>query len=439
MADEADILIVGAGAAGLAAARELSFSKHSVIVLEARDRIGGRINTHFALNSTAPIELGAEFVHGKPPEILKLAARTRLTLAEVPNVHWYSHNALLSKSKEFWSNIESAMDEMAEQKGPDQSFAEFLEDYIRRHKLPDARPMATLYVEGFHAAHAGNISVKGLIKTNTAAAQIDDEKQFRPSNGYVTLARKLYDEAMEHGASFRFETVVREVTWSAGAVTVTTTGGEQFKARRLLVTLPLGVLQSGDVTFMPRLTGKEEAARKLAVGQVVKVLLRFGEPFWEEITLPTEDGKHGELKDLCFLHAPDELPPTWWTQFPVRAPLLVGWAGGTRAEELLPLSEDELRDRSLTALSHIFATPRHALEDLLVDFYTHNWSTDPFSLGAYSYIPIGGLDAQAELSEPIEDTLYFAGEALNTFGHHGTVHGAIQSALRSTAAIDGKA
>lgn len=126
MADEADILIVGAGAAGLTAARELSFSKHSVIVLEARDRIGGRINTHFGPDSTAPLELGAEFVHGKPPEIFKLAARTRLTLAEVPNVHWYSHNALLSKSNEFWSNIESALDEMAELKGPDQSFAEVL-------------------------------------------------------------------------------------------------------------------------------------------------------------------------------------------------------------------------------------------------------------------------------------------------------------------------
>jgi monoamine oxidase len=439
MTDEADILIIGAGAAGLAAARELSFSKLSVIVLEARDRIGGRINTHFDPEFSAPIELGAEFVHGEPPEILKLADRTRLTLAEVPNVHWYSRNAVLSKSNEFWSNIEDAMDELAEHTGPDQSFASFLDDYIRRHKIPDARSMATLYVEGFHAAHADNISVKGLIKTNKAAAQIHDEKQFRPSNGYATLAKKLHDEAVEQGASFRFHMVVREVAWSAGSVMVTTTGGERFKARRLLVTLPLGVLQSGEVTFTPRLIAKEEAARKLAVGQVVKVLLRFREPFWEDLVLPTDDGKRGELKDLAFVHAPDELPPTWWTQLPVRSPLLVGWAGGTRAEKLLSLSEDELRDKSLTALSHVFALSPQSLENSLVDFYTHNWSTDPFSLGAYSYIPLDGLRAQAELFEPIDDTLYFAGEATNTFGHHGTVHGAMQSALRTSQLIDGKA
>jgi monoamine oxidase len=433
--DEAEVLIVGAGAAGLAAARELSFSELSVIVLEARDRIGGRINTHLDADFATPIELGAEFVHGKPPELLKLADRTRLTLLEVPNVHWYFHNAVLSKSNEFWSNIESAMDELADYKGHDEPFAEFLDNYIHRHNLTEARSMATLYVEGFHAAHAANISVKGLIKTNRAAAQIDDESQFRPSTGYLTLARKLYDEAVEQGASFRFETMVREVTWSAGAVAVTTNGGERFKARRLLVTLPLGVLQNNDVTFAPRLSAKEDAARKLAMGQVVKVLLRFREPFWEDLSLPTDDGNRGELKDLGFIHAADELPPTWWTQLPVRAPLLVGWAGGTRAEKLLTLSPDALRDQSLEALSHIFTVPKKLLEDSLVDFYTHNWTKDPFSLGAYSYIPVGGLDAQSELSEPVKNTIYFAGEAANTMGHHGTAHGAVRSGLRAAQMI----
>jgi monoamine oxidase len=433
--DESDILIVGAGAAGLAAARELSFSELSVIVLEARDRIGGRINTHVDAESVAPIELGAEFVHGKPPELLKLADRTRLMLLEVPNAHWYFHNGVLSKSNEFWANIESAMDELADYKGRDEPFAEFLDNYIHRHNLTEARSMATLYVEGFHAAHADNISVKGLIKTNRAAAQIDDESQFRPSSGYMTLARKLYDEAVEQGASFRFETVVREVAWSAGSVTVITNGGEQFKARRLLVTLPLGVLQNNDVTFAPPLTAKEDAVRKLAMGQVVKVLLRFREPFWEELSLPTDEGKRGELRDLGFIHAADELPPTWWTQLPVRAPLLVGWAGGTRAEQLLSLSHDALLDRSLDTLAHIFAVPKKSLEDSLIDFYNHNWTKDPFSLGAYSYIPIGGLDAQFELSEPVENTIYFAGEAANTMGHHGTVHGAIQSGLRAAQLI----
>ncbi|HEU4795648.1 MAG TPA: FAD-dependent oxidoreductase, partial [Pyrinomonadaceae bacterium] len=301
---EADVLIIGAGAAGLAAARALSTAKLNVTVLEARDRIGGRINTHFDSELQAPVELGAEFVHGKPPETLKLVERTRLNLAEVPNDHWYFRDAVLSKSNEFWSKIEAVMQELDKQSGSDHSFEGFLDDYIRQHAIAEIRSMATLYVEGFHAAHADRISVKGLIKTNRAAAEIDDDTQLRPLNGYILIAQKLHDEAVEQGASFHLGTVAREVAWNAGAVTVTTNSGARFKARRLLVTLPLGVLQKGTVSFAPQLTAKDEAAQKLAVGQVVKVTLRFRERFWDELTLPTDDGKQSELKDFAFIHAP---------------------------------------------------------------------------------------------------------------------------------------
>jgi monoamine oxidase len=433
---DADVLIIGAGAAGLAAARALSTAKLKVTVLEARNRIGGRINTHLSPELPSPVELGAEFVHGKPPETLKIVERTRLTLGEVPNVHWYFRDAVLSQSNEFWSRIETVMEGLDEEKGADQSFARFLDEFSRRHAIAEIRSMATLYVEGFHAADANRISVKGLSKTNRAAAEIDDDKQFRPLDGYMTIMQKLYDEAVEQGADFRLGTVVRDVEWNGGTVTVIANDFERFKARRLLVTLPLGVLQRGDVAFAPKLTAKDEAARKLAVGHVVKVTLRFRERFWDDLTLPTNDGKRAELKDFAFIHAPDELPPTWWTQLPARTPVLTGWAGGTRAERLLSAGNDALRDRSLEALSHIFAVPPNFLEDSLVEFYTHNWSTDPFSLGAYSYIPIGGLDAQAELAAPLEDTIYFAGEAVNTLGHHGTVHGALASGLRAAREIE---
>jgi monoamine oxidase len=434
MADESEILIVGAGAAGLAAARELS-SKFNVTVLEARARIGGRIHTDFDPAAGAPIEFGAEFVHGKPPETMKLAKSEGFELIELPNTHWYFRNALLSQSKKFWSKIEAATSAMEKYHGPDESFADFLEDYSRKHEIEDINVIASLYVEGFHAAHADRISVQGLNKTNEAAAAIDDEKQFRPATGYLPIAQRLHDEAVAQGASFRFETVVSEIVWSAGAVTVASRSGEQFKARRLILTLPLGVLQRNDVIFAPELTAKQEAAQKLAVGNAVKVILRFREPFWEELTLPTVDGKRSDLKDLAFVHAPDELPPTWWTQLPVRAPLLVGWAGGPRAELLLSQSDDALRDQSLQALSRIFAVSPKTLEELLVAFYTHNWATDPFSLGAYSYIPVGGLHAQAALADPIENTIYFAGEATNDQGHQGTVHGALATGLRAAQLI----
>jgi len=190
----------------------------------------------------------------------------------------------------------------------------------------------------------------------------------------------------------------------------------------LIVTLPLTLLQSSGeqaarVRFTPALSETVSAANRLAMGQVAKVVMRFRDPFWEE--------------DLTFIHSPVESLPTWWTQFPVRAPLLVGWTGGTRAERLSLDSDDALLDHAFESLSHIFRTSKAFLEQSLVDFYTHNWHRDPFSAGAYSYIPVGGLDAQAQLARPLDDTLFFAGEATNTEGHHGTVHGAIATGLRA--------
>ena len=444
MTEDTDVIIVGAGAAGLAAARELSAAGRDVIVLEARERIGGRINTHF---DTWPIELGAEFVHGKPPETLRIVERARLKLQTVPNMHWHLHDGVLTKSGEFWSKVEDVMEEMRGYKGPDQSFEEFLDEYKRKTQIEDIESIATLYVEGFHAAHADRISVHGLNKTNKAAAEIDDEEQFRVENGYSQIAQTLHDEAVTTGAKFYLNTVVEEVNWKRNEVQVVAATAQRFKARCLLVTLPLSLLQSSAqitsqeeglapaLRFTPPLREHQRAADKLAMGQVVKLILRFREPFWENLTVRGENDTPTSLRDFTFIHAPAETLPTWWTQFPVAAPVLAGWAGGTRAEKLLNASDDALLDHSLHALTHLFGTTKGFLEGLLADFYTHNWQKDPFAAGAYSYIPVGGIDAQAQLAGPLENTLFFAGEATNTEGHQGTVHGAIASGLRAAQEI----
>src|ERR1044072_8729709 len=184
MAEEADVIVIGAGAAGLTAARELSVAGRNVAVLEARERIGGRINTHF---DNWPIELGAEFVHGKPPETLTIDERARLKLQTVPNLHWHLHDGVLTKSGEFWSKVEDVMKEMSRYKAPDQSFEEFLDHYQQKTQIEDVESIATLYVEGFHAAHADRISLHGLNKTNEAAESIDEEKMFRVQDGYSRL------------------------------------------------------------------------------------------------------------------------------------------------------------------------------------------------------------------------------------------------------------
>lgn len=437
METDSDILIIGAGAAGLAAARELSRAGFKVIVLEARDRIGGRINTHF---DSWPIELGSEFVHGKPPETLQIAERAHLKLQELPNRHWHMHNGVLTKSSEFWSKVEKLMGEMSRYTGPDQNFAEYLDHYKRKTPIEDIETIATLYVEGFHAAHADRISVYGLNHTNKAAEEIEDDKQFRVENGYGPIAQSLHDDAVAAGATFKLSTPVVEVNWKRNQVEVVTSGSDKFKARRLIVTLPLTLLQSsGDpaarVRFTPALNETRDAANRLAMGHVVKIVMRFRDSFWETLKLPGEDDGTVDLKDLTFIHAPAESLPTWWTQFPVPAPLLVGWAGGTRADRLSLESDDALLDHALGSLSHIFRTSKSFLEQRLAEFYTHNWHRDPFSAGAYSYIPVGGVDATPQLARSVDDTLFFAGEATNTDGHHGTVHGALATGLRAAREI----
>jgi len=451
MTNDADILIIGAGAAGLAAARALAAAGLAVTILEARDRIGGRIHTLHDPLSPLPVELGAEFIHGRPPETLEIVRKERLEIADVSNRHWFLRHGIITDSSDFWSELEDVMEQMKHAPPEDQSFAEFLESYCRNHDLGEAKIVARLFVEGFHAAHADRISVLGLNKVNEATDSIDGERAFRLPRGYDQIARSLYDDAVSHGARIQLNTIVEEVNWRRHAVEITSAGSagilpalpaatDRLRAKRLLVTLPLGVMQAdlhatGSVRFLPRLQEKEQAARKLVMGDALRLILRFREPFWEGLELTTKDGLTENLSKLAFIHSPEASMQTWWTQSPTRAPLLVGWMGGPSAERLTFESHDALTNRGLESLAGIFGISRSAVEEQMESSYTHNWRGDPFSRGGYSYVPVGGLNAPAELARPIEDTLFFAGEATNTTGHSGTVHGAIASGIRAAQEI----
>jgi monoamine oxidase len=166
------------------------------------------------------------------------------------------------------------------------------------------------------------------------------------------------------------------------------------------------------------------------MGQAVKVALQFRTRFWEDLDLPGENGRR-PLTDLGFVHSPDSSIPTWWTQLPVRVPLLVGWSGGPNAESLVNEKEVRILDSAIESLLEILRISRKKIEGMLEKIHFHNWYSDPFARGAYSYVPVDGLAAQSELSKPVEDTLFFAGEATNTRGHCGTVHGAIATGKRA--------
>ena len=429
------ILIVGAGAAGLAAARDLSRAGHEVTVLEARDRIGGRVFTQMGPHSPAPIELGAEFIHGRSPVLWELAKAANLKIHQVSGRHWYFDNGNLSKSRNFWQNVQNLMNRM-KSRDSDISFRQFLDSLPDDADMRRAKDLATRYVEGFHAANIDRVGIQGLVKANEAADSIDGDESFRFQNGYDSLVHALNAEAESYGATFQLNTIVTSIHWQREQLEVMTSERRAYRATAGVITLPLGVLQAGPeggIQFVPDLpASKQSAIQQLAVGNVIKINLIFRERFWEDMKHWDRDGDAVSFKDAGFFHYPDAPIPTWWTQLPIRAPLLVGWAGGLRADCLR--SEGALLDQAIHSLSLIFNIPTAEVHHQLEASHIHDWHDDPFSRGAYSYVPVNSLQAQQVLAQPLDNKLFFAGEATCT-GHVGTVHGAIQSGQRAAKEI----
>lgn len=441
MSERSEVLIVGAGVAGLAAAERLSREGLTLCLLEARGRTGGRVLTLRDDESPVPLELGAEFVHGRPRETWEVIGRAGLLACGVSGEHWFQKDGVVTRSDESWAEVEELMSMMEEHTGPDRSFEDFLAACCPSERFAEAKRRARRFVQGFHAADPERVSVRELVRTEKAAESVGDDKQFRILGGYDGVARH-FERALDPARTrLHLGTVVEEIDWRRGHVEVRArrvATGEPltFEAARCVVTLPLGVWlagrgEAGAVRFAPELPRHGEAARRLAMGHALRVVLRFRERFWEDIRQPAREGGEASLFDLGFMHTDNSRLPTWWTLNPVHAPLLVGWTGGPPAERLAPLGDAELIECALDELGRAFATPRARVEELVASAHVHNWGADPFSRGAYSYVPVGGAGAQEELARPVEQTLFFAGEATNTDGHHATVHGAIATGYRA--------
>jgi len=426
-----DIVIIGAGAAGLSAAITLARAGVGVEILEARDRIGGRIYTVDDRQSNHAIELGAEFVHGLPPEIWLPAGQHHLKVTEVGGEPWCSVGGELLRC-DFFPQAGKILDAMND-RGPDEAFLDFLSRRFPGASQAEAKQWATGYVSGFNAADPARVSVHWLVHSRTADEKIQGERAFRIAGGYRMLVHIFESELEKLNVPLNLATPVREIRWRPGAVRLlarTRNREIEFSSPRVLVTLPLGVLQArGPVGFDPRLPAEKQAAlEKLAMGKVVRITLCFRERWWQEASRGPGSKRLGELG---FLLSQQPVFPTWWTQMPDPLPVITGWSAALAAERLRGLGQSDIVRRATESLGALLGMDSSRIRSQLSATYYHDWSSDPFSCGAYSYVQAGGEGSQRLLGEPVANTLFFAGEATDMSGHNGTVHGAIASGQRA--------
>ena len=422
--------------AGLTAARLLCKEGIKVVLLEGRERLGGRVYTHHDSSLPVPIEFGAEFIHGRPHGMWEILDRACFAICDVTDNHWYLNGNQLEKRKRSAPGIDKVIQLIEQSEAPDQSLEKFIKD-VSAAEEEENESWAMLYIENFHAARKDRISTHNLVKVERAASKIEGDKQFRILNGYDSVVQWLLTQLEPQSCDIRLKTVVKQIQWRRHHVETTSmTNGKatSFTASRILITLPLGVLKSAPnavagVRFIPELADKQDAVNKLEMGAVVRITLCFQQRFWEQLNLVA--GERENTATLGFLHTRDKWISTWWTMLPVRAPLLVGWIGGSVAETLSSKGRQFILKCALDSLENIFGIEQEKVKKQLTATYMHDWQSDPFTLGSYSYIPVGGTGAQEKLASSVADTIFFAGEATNCEGHNGTVHGAIATGVRA--------
>jgi monoamine oxidase len=414
-----DVVVIGAGMAGLTAARTLAEAGLKVLVVEAQDRIGGRIWTRHIDDEA--IELGAEFIHGRPPELWALIEEAGLETYESGGAQLCFDDGVLADCGGEMDAVFEPLEKLKQFDGPDISFTEYLD----REKTPmEERGPMIGYVEGFNAADHRVVSAASLGAQQKAEDATGSDHNYRLRGGYDQLPRYLSERITEFGGRVLTGTPVKEIQWEQGRVEVVSDLWS-FSAPQAIITLPLAVLQSDSVTISPRPDSVLEAAGRLRMGRARRFTLLFAERFWER--LPPQPA----VSELSFLFAFTEMPPVWWTTHPERSHTITGWVGGPRSAALAGLDAKTLGRKACTTLGRVFGIRKEHIYGLLRGCYTHDWQHDRFALGAYSYVAAGGMDASRQMTQPVEDTLFFAGEHTDVTGHWGTVHAAIRSGLRA--------
>jgi len=417
------VLIIGAGAAGLMAAYELSGAGLPVTVVEASGRPGGRILTLEGKGFSSAVEAGAEFVHGSLPitlELLKTAGISHRPvqgkMTRVRKGEWIGEDLF---SDDSWEQL---MQKMGELSG-DMPIGKFLDTYFADERYALLRSSVRGFAEGYDLADLDRASTLALYQE----WQEEGQTEFRVDGGYSRLIHYLEQQCLSRGCKLHYGAPVQGIRWQRGQVELSCANGEMFSGRLLVTTVSLGVLQltagvSGGMQFIPDIPAYREAAHVMGYGSVIKVLMEFRNRFWE---------KKGQ--DTGFILS-DETVPTWWTQYPDESNLLTAWIAATAMRNFQALDEAARLEACLQSLAIIFGIDIDLLKAELVTYSIHDWMTAPYIRGGYSYETVGSEAARARLRQPLEDTLFFAGEAL----YEGTALATVEAALHSGKEAAGK-
>lgn len=416
-----DVIVIGAGATGLMAARELSKAGMKVIVLEARNREGGRIHTimdEFGF----PVEAGAEFIHGDLPLTQSLLKEASIPYHEREGEMYRMEKGKLQESDEYIEHFDSLISKLKELEH-DMPFSEFLDKYFGDDKYKTLRDSATRFAEGYDTANVERVSSIALREEWTGGGT---DTPYYVQDGYGRLIDFLSVYNKKMGCEVHYSTVVKEVKWQKDRAEVITASGDRYAASKCIVTVPLAVLlaeekQEAYIRFTPAVPNVQNAAKKLGFGAVIKFLFAFKDVFWDNEEFRE---KATQLHKLGFLIT-DAAVPVWWTD-PHQRSLLTGWLGGPEAEKVSHKNDEELLQEAIRSLAFIFGTNDSFIKDQLTHSRVINWNRDPFALGAYAYATVNASEAIKKITEPVEGTLYFAGEAFQP-GEVGTVEGALAS------------
>lgn len=415
------IVIAGAGAAGLMAARELARAGKRVTILEARERCGGRIHPLPVSQFGYAADGGAEFVHGEAPVTRGLAREANLSLEEIEGTQWmFDGHALSREGRD--DPHEAELQAVLRALKDDMTVADFLRRHFAGDEYERLRHSIARMVEGYDAADPERASTLALRDEwmdggHSAVARI--------VGGYGALVGYLTAESSRHGAALRFGSVVSAIEERGGAVSVRCANGDVHACDRAILAVPLPLLQG--IALPPGARDKAAAAADIGFGNVIKILLRFDRPWWL-------DWKE-DLSELTFVLS-DQTIPVWWTQRPMTRPVLTGWFGGPRTAELAGLDPQALIAAGLDSLATIFGLSRMEIEGGLVTGVATNWAQDPFARGAYSWATPQTREAQAILTRA-DGAVLFAGEALYRGRDMGTVEAALASGLETAGMILG--